>query len=339
MELTGLPAISAPLPWQGEAWSRLNQQLEQERFPHALLLAGSPGIGKMRLALALARLLLCHRPSAGHNCGECSACELSRNGAHGDFRWLQPEGDSRVIKIDQVRRAVDFANWTAGFGRRKVLVIAPADSMNSNAANALLKSLEEPAPNTHLVLVCQRLHGVPATIRSRCQLLRLPLPSGEASLQWLDSLTGERQDSASLLRLSQGRPLAAEALYRDAAADRALEMRAGLDALVAGRSPVPEVAGLLGELGATELLTLLVTYTEDHIRQLDAAGLCRGGRAAFALLDFLRSQQGAVAGGSNPNRQLFCESLLLRLRGELGAAAGGATMPEVAGRQAPGSPT
>ncbi|MBN7797720.1 DNA polymerase III subunit delta' [Parahaliea mediterranea] len=322
MELSGLPAISAPLPWQGEAWSRWHQQLEQGRLPHALLLAGSPGIGKARLALALARLLLCHRPSAGHNCGECSACELSRSGAHGDFRWLQPEGESRVIKIDQIRQGVDFANWTAGFGQRKVLVIAPADSMNTNAANALLKSLEEPAANTHLVLVCHRLHGVPATIRSRCQLLKLPLPPAEAALQWLDSVTGDRQVSADLLQLAEGRPLAAEALYRESAADGALALRAALDALVAGRAAVPELLPLLGELSAAELLAMLAAYTEAHIRGMDAGALAREGRDAFALLDALRQQQAAVAGGSNPNRQLLCESLLLRLREGLGMAPG-----------------
>ena len=159
MELTDLPPQSAPLPWQADSWSRLGDALERDSFPHALLLAGSPGIGKTRLALALARRLLCHRPSAGINCGACQACELTRSGAHGDFRWLQPDADSRVIKIDQVRALVDFGHSTAGFGPRKVMVIAPADVMNTHAANALLKSLEEPPANTHLLLVCDRLHG------------------------------------------------------------------------------------------------------------------------------------------------------------------------------------
>jgi DNA polymerase III subunit delta' len=326
MALSGLPAISAPLPWQGSAWARLHDQLDLDRFPQALLISGSPGIGKTRLALALARLLLCHRPSAGHNCGHCSACELSRSGAHGDFRWVQPEEGSRVIKIDQVREAVNFANWTAGFGQRKVLVLAPADAMNTNAANALLKSLEEPAANTHLILVCQRLHGVPATIRSRCQLLKLPVPPAAESLQWLDTLTGERETSASLLQLTQGRPLEAEALYRDTAAERSLGIQAALEALIAGRAAVPELVAALEGLAASELLALLVGFLEREVRGMDGAALRSRGRAVFALLDRLRGQQAAIAGGSNPNQPLFCESLMVMLHRELGPTAAGAKM-------------
>ena len=84
MDLSDLPAVSAPLPWQGELWSRLNQQLDGEQMPHALLLAGPRHIGKERLAIALARRLLCRDPVDGLNCGTCHACELSASGSHGD---------------------------------------------------------------------------------------------------------------------------------------------------------------------------------------------------------------------------------------------------------------
>ena len=195
IELTDLPPVSAPLPWQQETWSRLNQQLARGQLPHALLLTGVRDSGKSRLALALARLLLCEAPSGGLNCGQCHPCELSASGSHGDFRWLQPEDKARVIKIDQVRDLVAFTTKTAAFGSRKVAVLSPADSMNSNAANALLKSLEEPAADTYMLLVCHQLQGVPATIRSRCQILKLPTPAAEESLAWLDKLRGERGES------------------------------------------------------------------------------------------------------------------------------------------------
>ena len=138
MDLSGLPLTSAPLPWQAEAWARLGQQLSDSSLPHALLLAGTANSGKSRLALALARLLLCQAPSGGLNCGKCHACELSASGSHGDLRWLQPEERGKAIKIDQIRDTVSFATKTANFGANKVVVIAPADAMNINAANALL---------------------------------------------------------------------------------------------------------------------------------------------------------------------------------------------------------
>ena len=110
VELTGLPEVSEALPWQQDIWRRLDEQLASGRLPHALLLAGAAGTGKSHLALALARRLLCAQPENGLNCGRCHACQLSAAGSHGDFRWVQPEDKSRVIKIDQVRQAVTFIN-------------------------------------------------------------------------------------------------------------------------------------------------------------------------------------------------------------------------------------
>lgn len=326
MQLENLPAVSVPLPWQADDWSRLEQQVARGRFPHALLLAGMPATGKERLALALARLLLCHRPSAGHNCGECQACQLSRSGAHGDFLWLQPQEKSRVIKIDQVREAVNFAHWTAGFGERKVLVIAPADAMNTNAANALLKSLEEPADNTHILLVCARLHGVPATIRSRCQLLKLPAPASEAALGWLDTLTGERGASRNLLDLAGGRPLLAEQIYRESSAETLLAQRAALEAVMRGEARAVETAAALAELEAGAFLALVVDFVERHLRALDASRLAARGRGAYVLLDTVRGIQRAMSGGSNPNPQLLKESVLEQLSRQLGPSAASAKM-------------
>ena len=325
MNLLELPPVSAPLPWQGAAWRRLAEQLEAGQLPHALLVAGPAGIGKARLALALARLLLCHCPEAGHNCGSCPGCRYSQSGSHGDFRWLQPEGKSRVIKIDQIRDAVAFAFRTAGFGSRKVLVLAPAESMTVNAANALLKCLEEPASDTYIVLVCERLQGVPATVRSRCQMLKLPVPPAQECLPWLDHLTGTREASAAVLQLAGGMPLRAERLYREAGADSLEARRDGLRALADGEPAVAAVVALFNQQELPLALEEITAFVQHHLRLQNTAAL-RSSRPLFQLLDSLQGLRRAVAAGSNPNPQLVLESALLGLRDGFGALRSGATM-------------
>lgn len=331
-ETVGLPRVSAPLPWQAQDWLHLNQQLANEQLPHALLLAGTQYTGKSRLALAMARLLLCHKPSAGLNCGHCHACELSANGSHGDFRWLEPEGKSRVIKIDQVRSVVEFANKTASFGRRKVIVLAPADSMNVNAANALLKSLEEPAADTYLLLVCHRLSGVPATIRSRCQMLKLAVPDRQQSLAWLDQATGDRTDSEKLLNLADERPLLAEQLFRNDGAEDLARLRLGLQGLLAGRVSVPEAGALFTEAGVEAFLSQLVAELQVMLRGLPRQQLAsRQARAVFLLLDEVLQLQRAVSAGANPNRQFVVDALLAKFQRELGDGQLGDKIQQVIG--------
>lgn len=324
MPLTGLPPVSAPLPWQSELWSRLNQQLQSTQLPHAILLNGAEHTGKGLLGLALARLLLCEEPSGGLNCGQCHACNLSASGANGDFRWLQPEEKSRNIKIDQVRQLVSFATKTAGFGLRKVMVLAPADSMNVNAANALLKLLEEPAQNTYLILVCHRLHGVPATVRSRCQIVKAPEPASAESLEWLDRLTGQREESSRLLELSGGAPLLAEAIYKRADGEELIKARLAIVGLLAGTVAPNQAVNSLASAPPEEVLTQLTSALQELARGYSHERLTScAGRAIFELLDDVGQIARSVRGGANPNKQLIAEALVGKVQRVLGAAAAG----------------
>ena len=149
-----------PLPWQLEAWARLGQQVDEDRLPHALLVTGPAGIGKEHFARSVSARLLCGSPVSGTACGNCKSCTLLSAGSHPDLLDVQCEEGSRVIKIDQVRELIDFAGKTPAIGGRKVVLLGPAEAMNINAANALLKCLEEPSASTTLLLSWVRIRMV-----------------------------------------------------------------------------------------------------------------------------------------------------------------------------------
>lgn len=323
----GLAEISLPLPWHSTDWAQVSEQLFAGQLPHALLLSGAQYTGKTQFALALSRLLLCAQAENGHNCGHCHACELSRSGGHGDFKWVEPEKDSRVIKVDQVRDAIAFTTKTAGFGLRKSVVLAPADTMNLSAFNALLKSLEEPAADTYLVLVCHGMHRVPATIRSRCQILRLTEPDRQTCLEWLDQTTDKREDSETLLDLADERPLLAQQLYHSAGAEEFAARRLAIRALLHGKISVTQAGALWKdeeveaflEHSAREIQQLLLNLSRNELQTATA-------RAAFDLLDELARLRQAVGAGANPNKQLLLDAILSKFHRELGGGLLGDTI-------------
>lgn len=321
---TGLPETSTPLPWHVTAGQRLVAQLDAGQLPHALLLTGPRFSGKSQLALSFARRLLCSDPNDATNCGQCRACVLSATGAHGDFRWLTPQENSRVIKVDQVRDVVQFATRTASFGQRKVIVLQPADTMNPNACNALLKSLEEPAGDTYWLLVCDRLYTLPATVRSRCQILRLRMPGEDESLAWLAEVTDDARQGRELLALSDGRPLLARQYFLEGEAGGIAARRQALKALLSGTISVPEAAGLWGDVESETFLQCLAEDLQRLSLSLPVERLrTRRGRAVFAILDELNRLQRAVSAGANPGKQLLVEATLLKVRRELGAGLTG----------------
>jgi len=223
-------------PWQEEVWLRLAEQ--RERLPHALLFHGRPGIGKLHLAEVLAQSLLCeNRSGAGLACGSCPACVWFAAGNHPDYRLIQPEAlapveddaegeaseegkkkPSKQIKIEQIRALSDFLNVGSHRNGHRVVLIHPAESMNPGAANALLKSLEEPSAGVVFLLVSHQPSRLLATVRSRCHALALSLPARAQSLRWLEE-QGSKATSAELAFAGDA-PLAAGALEDDEAETR-----------------------------------------------------------------------------------------------------------------------
>jgi DNA polymerase-3 subunit delta' len=229
-------------PWQADVFADLQQRRAQGRLAHALLISGSAGIGKHQLADVFAQSLLCAEPQAdGLACCQCHACSLYAAGNHPDLFRLSPEEDSKVIKIDQIRAFIEKVSLSSHYGRYKVVILNPADAMNIAASNALLKTLEEPPADTVLLLITDRPSFLPATIRSRCQSLRLPLPPPDMAQSWLTVQLDNPQDAVILLGLAGGAPLAALDLAAEQLARRK-ELLQGWQALAAGQADPVKLA-------------------------------------------------------------------------------------------------
>ncbi|MDT8404192.1 DNA polymerase III subunit delta' [Sulfuriflexus sp.] len=197
------------LPWQAHMWQQLQQRRHAGRLPHALLLSGPAGTGKLRFATAFAESLLCSTPGDdGSACGHCKACELVTAGSHPDWTTIAPEEAGKAIKVDQIRSLADFTSLHAHYGGSKVVTLQPVEQMNHAAANSLLKTLEEPSANTVLLLVTANPQRLLPTIRSRCQVLHFECPPRAEALAWLTTQLAGR-DGERLLEIAAGAPVMA----------------------------------------------------------------------------------------------------------------------------------
>ena len=319
-------------PWLQPQLERVGELLRQGRMPHALLVTGRPGLGKSGFAAHLAALLICEDRGNGHAaCGQCSACKLQAAGNHPDYSYMTYAVDektgkvSTVIKIDQVRALSEklfLSHHGAGF---KVAILQPADALNINAANSLLKTLEEPADNTVLILVSSQPGRLPPTIRSRCQQVRIGAPEADAALAWLaGQYAGPRPEV--YLRLADGAPLRALALAQE---DALQERRARFDTLVGlcngSQDPVAVAQAWakdedLKGLGwmrewLMDLLKIRLTGQLDGIHGIDLADRLQrlasklDSRVMFRQLDVVN--RNLRMADSSLNRQLMMEDVLL----------------------------
>ena len=194
------------LPWHAQQWQSLLAARNAGRLPHALLLAGRAGLGKGRFAQRMAESLVCVQRSVdGDACGQCQSCHLAKAGSHPDLIRVAPESEGKMIRIDAIRQLSGKSVLAAQEGGYRVIVIEPAEAMNRAAANALLKTLEEPASRTVLILVSSQADRLMATIRSRCQSVRFGVPPREQVMQWITGMTGDA-DPEALYAISGGAP-------------------------------------------------------------------------------------------------------------------------------------
>ena len=249
-------------PWQQSQWQQVLTAAARKMLPHALLLTGPEGTGLGHFAACLAARLLCVQPDdAGAACGKCKTCVLYTAGNHPDFMQLQPEEKGKQIRIDVIREMIDFIHLSSQYERYKVVVIEPADAMNRSAANSLLKTLEEPPPDSLLLLLSHRPSFLPVTIRSRCQRINFNPGGTEQALAWLQAqLGGEAADYAGVLAMTRGGPLKVMEIFREGHESYPRLLLEDLKEIHNGSADPVRTAERWQGWGVTEVLQWLVLY-------------------------------------------------------------------------------
>jgi len=336
-------------PWQIRDWQRLHALRAQ--WPSALLLHGQAGIGKVDFARYLAQGLLCEMPlTDGQPCNECAACHWFMRGNHPDYRILcpenrallandtaitQPSGEeapepekktralSKEIKIEQVRALLDFCALGSHRSGRRVVLLYPVEALNAAAANALLKTLEEPPVNVFFLLVCTQIAPLLPTIVSRCHRWPMRVPALAQALDWLNEQGLE--NAADALAHAAGSPLAAQAYAHD---EHAALRQFALDQLAAGaacdpfacgahlhKAPIPLVLGWLQRWLYDLTLLRLANQIRYHPANQPALARCAQQLNPLRLVRYARTVSLRRAAENHPlNARLVFEELFLEYR-------------------------
>lgn len=327
-------------PWHHFVWQTVLTAWQQNRLPHALLLGGPPGMGKLSFARHLVSLLLCEKfflsiatktnagEMAPQPCGVCKGCHLLQSGNHPDFFMVQPAEAGKQITIDQIRELIQFCALTSHYGRYQIVIIQPAEAMNRNSANSLLKLLEEPPPKNLLFLVSHQPGVLLPTIRSRCQRLDFNRPDSVVTQRWLQPQLPPPLEAKWLLKLTTNAPLAALALVKTQGLSKRQELFDNLAQLATGKANPINVAETWSNWEVPPVLQWMLSWTMDLIRyalsskeqflvnqdrrevlsQLARHIDCR---QLFKLLELQQETYRLISGGTNVNSRGLLEVIAI----------------------------
>ena len=287
---------------------RLIAMVQNDRLPHALLLIAPSGSGRRQFADALCGYLIC-RSDATRPCGQCKQCLLYDSGNHPDVMVLAPEESSKNIKIEQIRRAIQFVAQTSNQAdATKLIIIQPAEGLGNAAANSLLKSLEEPPGKTLFILIAEPGANLLPTIRSRCQPVELETAREGLAMAWLtahSSATTEQLRAA--LQLAPGRPLQAlKLLEQGIPAWRAILEQNLLDLQHGKISPV-EIAKTASTQPALRAIQYLQEINSNACLALSSANKTEALKVRLGFQQKLVPVIRQLSSTSNPNELLALE--------------------------------
>ncbi|SFC97072.1 DNA polymerase III subunit delta' [Pragia fontium] len=276
-------------PWLTPIYRQLVSQYASDRKHHALLLQSIPGSGDRQLIQALGRWLMCRNPQGEKTCGICHSCNLMKAGTHPDWHVIEPEKGKSAIGVDRVRELTETLYNHAQQSGYKVAWFPESELLSEAAANALLKTLEEPPADTYFLLGCHEPAKLPATVRSRCLFWVMDCPEETFSIEWLRRQNAGQPDSLkTALRLSHGAPVAAQQLLTS----ETWKNREGV------------CQSLSSAFFQRDLLSFLPALNHDNADE-------RIHWAVSLLLDVVKDQQGAFDFVVNQD----CQSVIRNLAG------------------------
>lgn len=315
---------SAPFPWQQSQWNYLIDRWRKNNLPHALLFCGIQGIGKRSLALAFTKTLFCTESlTHGKACDQCRSCHLFTVGSYPDFYLIEPEEEGKTIRIDQIRDLTVQLNQTTTFGSYKVVLITPAEALPMAAANALLKTLEEPSAGTIFILLANQANTLAATIRSRCQRVNFQPASLAMTKQWINNNLPEGVDSELLASITECAPLRALTLHEGEDFTNRKKFLQQLVELCERTVDPVYIAATWSKFSLSKVLEWFTTITMDAIRlKLSLASITNrdsvenlqkitkgvSAERFFIYLDEVYKARRQIH-SSNPNQQLLLENL------------------------------
>lgn len=308
--MTALP-LDAALPWLRPAQDAVDASLAADRLGHALLVQASPGQGGEWLATWIAARVFCRKPRAP--CGECIDCRRVIAGEQPDLLTLRPIEESKEIRIDQVRDLAAELALTAHAGGRKVAVLTPAERLNRNAANALLKTLEEPPGPSLLLLVTGEPWRLPVTVQSRCTRLRIRTPDDGEMVAWLQSQRpgSSAADWRASLAVLGPQPLAALAVDAAALAGLQRDTERALEEALRGALDVVETADRWGKDDYALRVACIERWIAERLREWGRGKRAGGATALFEALDHAREARQWTE--TPVNKPLAIERILWRL--------------------------
>lgn len=308
--------------WYQPVLSQLVKLQIQQRLPHAILLSMPGKTNELAFLWHLSMTLLCQNRDNDQPCQTCSSCQLMLANTYPDCQLvtLEYDGDQKKlnknIKIGQVRHLIHTVYLTRNYDNVKIAVLYPADKMSIASANSLLKTLEEPADNTLIILASHQLGKIPVTVRSRCQQWTMPLPSTDEALAWLQTEGLDNAQAAQYLELAGGDPLLAAQLSTTQYLDLVGEFKKQFNDYLKNQTDVITLCELLLDHDISLIRRLIArvmqTYTQKYMGLYNSP---IDKKRAQTMLDLMQqSEQQLMIEDNNLDRRLQLEDVLISVR-------------------------